>query len=53
ALVIIFLRRKVPESPRWLAENGQEAEAIAVAERLTGMQVEVKRKDRRGTQRAP
>ncbi|MCH9816572.1 MAG: MFS transporter, partial [Actinomycetia bacterium] len=46
ALVIIFLRRKVPESPRWLAENGQEAEAIAVAERLTGMQVEVKRKDR-------
>jgi hypothetical protein len=24
ALIIIYLRRKVPESPRWLAQNGQE-----------------------------
>ncbi len=34
AVVIIWMRRKVPESPRWLARNGREQEAAAVAEQL-------------------
>lgn len=46
ALVIIFLRRKVPESPRWLAQNGREQEASEVAEQLTGHPVEVTEVDR-------
>ncbi len=46
ALVIILLRRSVPESPRWLAQNGHEAEAIAVTESLTGVPVKVTDKDR-------
>jgi len=41
ALVIIWLRRKVPESPRWLAQNGQEAEAEAITEELAGVPVKV------------
>jgi hypothetical protein len=46
ALIIIFLRRKVPESPRCLAQNGREEEAVEVAERLTGCPVEVTDEDR-------
>ncbi|MSX03103.1 MAG: MFS transporter [Actinobacteria bacterium] len=46
ALVIIFVRRKTPESPRWLAQNGREEEAIAVTEELTGAKVEITEKDR-------
>ena len=53
ALVIIYLRRKVPESPRWLAENGHEDEAVAVAERLAGVPVVVSKKDRREPARTP
>jgi len=53
ALVIIILRRKVPESPRWLAENGQEAEAVEVTKRLTGAAVYVSKKDQRTPERAP
>ena len=41
ASVIIFLRRGVPESPRWLAQNGREPEAREVAERLSRVPVEV------------
>ncbi|MFZ9669477.1 MAG: MFS transporter [Solirubrobacterales bacterium] len=41
ALVIIFLRRHVPESPRWLARNGKEEEAAEVAGQLVGHPVEV------------
>lgn len=46
ALVIIWMRRSVPESPRWLAQNGHEAEAIAVTESLTHVPVKVTDKDR-------
>ena len=41
ALAIIFLRRHVPESPRWLAMNGKEEEAEEVAGQLVGHPVEV------------
>ena len=47
ALIIIFLRRNVPESPRWLAQNGREEEAAEVAERLVGHPVEVTDADRK------
>jgi MFS family permease len=46
ALIIIWLRRSVPESPRWLAQNGHEAEAVEVVEQLTGVPVVVTDKDR-------
>ena len=35
ALIIVFLRRGVPESPRWLAQNGREQEAKQIAEELS------------------
>jgi MFS family permease len=46
ALIIVWLRRGVPESPRWLAQNGREAEACAVTEALVGHPVEVTEADR-------
>jgi MFS family permease len=46
ALVIIFLRRKTPESPRWLAQNGHEEEAERVTETLVGHPVQVTDADR-------
>jgi MFS family permease len=46
ALVIIWLRRKVPESPRWLAQNGREEEAREVAESLAQVPVVVTETDR-------
>jgi MFS family permease len=41
ALIIIWLRRTVPESPRWLARNGQPEEAVEIASRLAGQPVRV------------
>ena len=34
SLVVLFVRRGMPESPRWLAENGHHAEAEAVMSRI-------------------
>lgn len=53
ALVIIFLRRKTPESPRWLAQNGHEAEAAEVAAALVGGPVTVTAADRERTEPPP
>jgi MFS family permease len=39
AIIIIFLRRGVPESPRWLAQNGHEREAKEVGDRLSPVPV--------------
>ena len=53
ALVIIWLRRSVPESPRWLAQNGHEEEAVEVTSALVGVPVEVTEADRRRTEAPP
>jgi MFS family permease len=39
AIVIIFMRRGVPESPRWLAQNGHEQEAKEIGDRLSPVPV--------------
>ncbi len=41
AVIIIFLRRGVPESPRWLAQNGREQEAKEIGDRLSPVPVEI------------
>ena len=41
AVIIIYLRRGVPESPRWLAQNGHAEEAKAVGDRLSPVPVVV------------
>ncbi|MEU1593284.1 MFS transporter [Streptomyces sp. NPDC005708] len=41
ALIIIWLRRRVPESPRWLAQNDREREACEVGRALVGTPVQV------------
>lgn len=46
ALLIIVLRRNVPESPRWLAQNGREREACEIAEAMTGRHCHVTEADR-------
>ncbi|MFB7336733.1 MFS transporter [Streptomyces adustus] len=46
ALLIIWLRRRVPESPRWLAQNGREREACEVGRALVGSPVRVSDADR-------
>jgi MFS family permease len=53
ALVIIWMRRKVPESPRWLAQNGREEEARQVCEALVGHPVQVSDTDRQRHERPP
>jgi MFS family permease len=46
ALVIMWLRRTTPESPRWLAQNGREEEAEQIAAQLVGHPVVVTQADR-------
>ncbi|WP_344049866.1 MFS transporter [Planotetraspora silvatica] len=53
ALWIIWLRRNVPESPRWLAQNGHPDEAARVAQALTGRAVRVSDADRERHERPP
>lgn len=53
ALIIVLLRRGVPESPRWLAQNGREKEAAAVTEELVGHPVEVTGADREKREQTP
>jgi SP family arabinose:H+ symporter-like MFS transporter len=38
AIIFILLLLAVPESPRWLAQNGREAEAQSVFERASGVE---------------
>jgi MFS family permease len=53
ALVIIWFRRSVPESPRWLAQNGHEQEAAQVTEALVGHPVAVTDADRHREEAPP
>lgn len=53
ALVIIWLRRSVPESPRWLALNGYDEEAVRVTETLVGQPVVITDVDRRSGPKVP
>jgi MFS family permease len=53
AIVIIFLRRGVPESPRWLATNGREKQAQEVAELLSPVPVEITPADTMRREPAP
>jgi MFS family permease len=53
ALITIWMRRNVPESPRWLAQNGYEREAREVGEALVGRPVTVTSADRERREQAP
>jgi hypothetical protein len=53
ALVIIWLRRSVPESPRWLAQNKHEREAEEIGEALVHHPVHVTDVDRHREEAQP
>ena len=41
ALIVFYFRVTLPESPRWLAAKGRDAEAKEVMRKITGMEVEI------------
>jgi MFS family permease len=53
ALVIIWFRRSVPESPRWLAQNEHEREAEQIGEALVQHRVHVTDVDRHREEAQP
>jgi MFS family permease len=53
ALIIVILRRGVPESPRWLAQNGREEEAAEITEALVQHPVTVTPADREREEEPP
>ncbi|MHB8323152.1 MAG: MFS transporter [Candidatus Dormibacteria bacterium] len=45
AVVVLLLRRQIPESPRWLNTQGRGQEATAVIQQLTGRDVQLRLPD--------
>jgi MFS transporter, putative metabolite transport protein len=40
-VIVILMRRGIPESPRWLLQNGRSADAEAVVEKIYGITVDL------------
>lgn len=40
-VIVILIRRGIPESPRWLAQNGRVADAEAVVQKIYGVKLDL------------